>query len=63
MPRTVLNVSDAARQMMEALGLNGSFDVRWQGGRSKGWVGKPGGEDVTLVIVIEPLPPVDAPAQ
>ncbi len=57
MKRNVIEASDAARRMMEDLGLVGSFDVRADGSRSTGWVGKPGeGDDVAVVITIEPLP-------
>ncbi len=56
---TVIDASDAIRAAMEAMGLVGSFDVRWEGSRSTGWVGKPGeGEDVAVVVSIERLPPL-----
>ena len=57
MKRTVIDASEAARRMMADLGLVGSFDVRADGSRSTGWVGKPGeGDDVAVVVTIEPLP-------
>ncbi len=61
MKRNVIEASDAARRMMEDLGLVGSFDVRADGSRSTGWVGKPGeGDDVAVVITIEPLPAIQS---
>jgi hypothetical protein len=57
---TVLDTSDAVRAMMEAMGINGSFDVRQDGSRSTGWVGKPGGDDYEVVVTIKPLSPMGA---
>lgn len=58
---TVLDASDAARVMMKSLGMVGRYDVRWQGSRSTGYVGKPGeGEDVEFVVTINKLPPLQA---
>lgn len=54
--KTVLNASDAARKMMAELGLVGRFDVRWEGSRSTGYIGEPGGNDVEVVVTIRPLP-------
>ena len=63
MKRTVIDASDAARELMATLGLVGSFDVRADGSRSTGWVGKPGeGDDVAVVITISPLPPMEGDA-
>lgn len=63
MKKTVINASDAVRDMMLVLGLVGSFDVRADGSRSTGWVGKPGeGDDVAVVVTIAPLPPLDPAA-
>ena len=56
MKRNVIEESDAARSMMQALGLVGAFDVRADGSRSTGFVGKPGdGDDVRVTITIEPF--------
>lgn len=63
MKRTIIDASDAVRNMMGALGLVGSFDVRADGSRSTGWVGKPGeGDDVAVVVTISPLPPMEGNA-
>jgi hypothetical protein len=56
--RTILDTSDAVRSMMDAIGIKGSFDVRQEGNRSVGWVGKPSGEDYEVVVTIKPLPPL-----
>lgn len=61
--RTVITASDAAREMMKSLGLVGSFDVRYEGSRHTGWVGRPGdGDDVAMVVTIETLPPIEEEA-
>lgn len=61
MARTVIDVSIAAEAMMVSLGLVGSFDVRYEGSRSTGWVGRPGdGDDVALTLTVAPLPPISA---
>lgn len=56
--KTVIDASDAIRAAMQAMGINGSYDVRWDGSRSTGWVGKPTGEDYEVVVTIKPLPPM-----
>jgi hypothetical protein len=50
------------RRLMEELDINGSFDVYWQGTRSSGWVGKPGGDDHEVVVTIKALAPSVAEA-
>lgn len=56
---TVLDVSDAIQAAMKSLGLIGSYDVRWDGSRSTGWVGRPGdGEDVAVTVSVAKLPPM-----
>lgn len=59
----VLDASDAIARAMKELGLNGSYDVRLKGWRSTGWVGKPGGDDVEVEVIIKPLPPLDTSAE
>lgn len=50
---------DAARVMMEALGIRGSLSVKLDDqGSNHGWVGKPGGEDVEVVVTVRTLPPL-----
>lgn len=57
---TVLDVSDAIQAAMKSLGLVGSYDVRWDGSRSTGWVGRPGdGEDVAVTVSVTKLPPME----
>lgn len=57
--RTVITCSDAAIGMMKSLGFVGRYDVRYEGSRSTGYVGKPGeGDDVEVVITIRQLPPI-----
>lgn len=51
--------SDAIQKAMKEAGINGSYDVRFDGCRSTGWVGKPTGEDFEVVVTIKPLPPLD----
>lgn len=59
----VIQASGAVRDMMGALGINGSFDVReftddtHRHSRSTGWVGQPTGTDYEVVVTIKPLPP------
>ena len=55
---TVVDVSDAITRAMTELGLAGSYDVHFEGSRSCGWVGKPGGDDVELVVTVNLLPPI-----
>ncbi len=55
--KSVINASDAIQAAMKAMGINGSYDVRWDGSRSTGWVGKPTGDDFEVVVTIKPLPP------
>ena len=56
---TVIDVSDAIQEAMKSLGFNGSYDVRFDGSRSTGWVGKPGGDDFEVVVAVNPLPPLE----
>ncbi len=57
--RTVITCSDAASEMMKALGFVGRYDVRYEGSRSTGYVGKPSdGDDVEVVVTIRKLPPI-----
>lgn len=59
MNRTIINGADAARAFMAELGVVGSYDVRADGSRATGWVGKPGeADEVAVTITIEPLPPL-----
>lgn len=52
-------LDDAARAMMEALGIKGSLSVKLDDeGSNHGWVGKPGGEDVEVVVTVRTLPPL-----
>ena len=62
MKGTVIDISDVVRRMMDELEINGSFDVRADGSRSTGWVGKPSGNDFEVVVIIKPLSTM-APAQ
>jgi len=57
--KSVIDASDAIQAAMKALGINGSYDVRLDGSRSTGWVGKPGGKDFEVVVTIKPLPPIE----
>ncbi|KQN91547.1 hypothetical protein ASE90_01710 [Sphingomonas sp. Leaf67] len=60
---TVLDVSDAIQSAMKSLSLVGSYDVRWDGSRSTGWVGRPGdGEDVAVTVSVAKLPPMKTSA-
>ncbi|MGN5373293.1 hypothetical protein [Sphingomonas hankookensis] len=57
--RTVISCSDAAQAMMKSLGFVGRYDVRYEGSRSTGYVGKPGdGDDVEVVVTIRKLPAI-----
>lgn len=59
MASTLIEMRDAVVAMMKAQGLVGSYDVRFKGSRSTGWVGKPGeGDDVEVVVTINPLPSI-----
>lgn len=57
--KSVLDASDAIQVAMKSMGINGSYDVRFNGSRSTGWVGKPSGEDFEVVVTIKPLPPIE----
>jgi hypothetical protein len=56
--KSVLDASDAIQAAMKSLGINGSYDVRLEGSRSTGWVGKPTGVDFEVVVTIKQLPPI-----
>lgn len=57
---TVIDLSNGVEAMMKSLGFVGSFDVRYEGSRSTGWVGKPGdGDDMAFSLTVVPLPPLD----
>lgn len=55
---TIVDASDAIQRAMKDLGLNGSYDVRFEGSRATGWVGKPGGDDFEVVVTIKQLPQI-----
>jgi hypothetical protein len=51
---TVLDVFDAIKRALEPLGIVGLVDVRFEGSRSTGWLGKPGVDDQIITVTIEP---------
>lgn len=54
---TLKELNTAARSMMESLGIKGSLSITYDGqGSHHGWVGKPGGEDVEIVMTVKTLP-------
>lgn len=59
MKMSIIEASDAFQAAMKQAGINGSYDVRFDGCRSTGWVGKPSGDDFEVVITIKPLPPIE----
>lgn len=58
MPGTIALASQAEKMMM-ALGLKGSLEVSVENEKLTTWVGKPGGEDVEVVVTVRTLPPID----
>lgn len=54
-----MDASNAIQRAMKEMGANGSYDVHFEGSRSTGWVGKPGGQDYEVVVTIKPLPPLE----
>lgn len=49
---TVTEVLDAGKTLAESLGLVGSVDVHLEAERAIGFVGKPGGDDWEIEIMI-----------
>lgn len=50
------DLDDAARMMMEALGIRGSLSVKLNDqGSNHGWVGKPGGADAEVIVTVRML--------
>jgi hypothetical protein len=57
---TITEASHAVQAAMKTMGIKGSYDVRFEGSRSTGWIGKPTGEDFEVVVTIKSLPSMDA---
>lgn len=55
---SITQVSDAIQATLKELGINGSYDVRFNQCRSTGWIGQPTGDDFEVVVTIKPLPPL-----
>ncbi len=53
---TVIDLADAFRAAVEAIGYVGSVTVHEGGSASHFWVGKPGGNDKEIVITITDYP-------
>lgn len=55
---TLIDAKDAVQRAMTDCGLVGRYDVRFEGSRATGYVGKPSGNDVEVVVEIRPLGPL-----
>ena len=54
--RSIIDISDAVQAAMKSIDMAGRYDVRWDGSRSTGYVGKPTGEDYEVVVTVRKLP-------
>lgn len=57
--RSIIDISDAVQSAMRSIDMVGCYDVRWEGSRSTGWVGKPCGDDYEVVVTVRKLPRQD----